>query len=256
MTDVAIYNIYHEGAKVPEIPSPIIRLLHVGKGMANSKYLSDNTNDNISEKNALYAELTGQYWVWKNKKHDYVGFCHYRRYFIFDLPLSMKLKNPKTLLTGKEFYISDISSIINAKDIEEIISKYDVVLPKKEKIISPKFPYSKRTIESQYKGYYGERFSLLLQLMDELHEKDWIGREKVLKSKSQYFHNMFIMRYDLFIEYSKWLFEILATYKSIYKPPSTEKLFGWFGEVLLNMWLASKPGLNIKEVPIVRLNQR
>ncbi len=45
--------------------------------------LWDDTGDNISEKNDNYAELTAQYWVWKNydlRDVDYVWFCHYRRY--------------------------------------------------------------------------------------------------------------------------------------------------------------------------------
>lgn len=46
--------------------------------------LTDNTRDNISDLNGFYSELTSIYWVWKNLKlKDYVGFCHYRRYFDF-----------------------------------------------------------------------------------------------------------------------------------------------------------------------------
>ena len=48
--------------------------------------LWDDTWDNISEKNDLYAELTAKYWVWKNydlSNVDYVWFCHYRRYMTY-----------------------------------------------------------------------------------------------------------------------------------------------------------------------------
>ena len=47
----------------------------------------DDTWDNISEKNPQYAELTTQYWVWKNydlSDVDYVWFCHYRRYMTYN----------------------------------------------------------------------------------------------------------------------------------------------------------------------------
>jgi hypothetical protein len=46
----------------------------------------DDTGDNISDKNSNYAELTAQYWVWKNydlSEVDYVWFCHYRRYMTY-----------------------------------------------------------------------------------------------------------------------------------------------------------------------------
>ena len=66
--------------------------IHVGReGKADLGYIGDNTGDNISAKNANYCELTGLYWAWKNLKCDYIGLCHYRRYFagcLLDYPES------------------------------------------------------------------------------------------------------------------------------------------------------------------------
>jgi len=49
-------------------------------------YLSDDTGDNISDRGCSYGgALPSFYWVWKNDiTSDYVGFCHYRRYFLLD----------------------------------------------------------------------------------------------------------------------------------------------------------------------------
>ena len=44
-------------------------------------YTSDNIGENISAKNLNYCELTALFWAWKNLACDYIGLCHYRRYF-------------------------------------------------------------------------------------------------------------------------------------------------------------------------------
>ena len=61
--------------------------IHVGRAVSRfkeemSNMIGDDTGENISEKNPYYSELTAQYWAWKNMHDvDYVGLCHYRRYF-------------------------------------------------------------------------------------------------------------------------------------------------------------------------------
>jgi len=44
--------------------------------------LNDAHGDTIAQRNASLGELTAHYWVWKNlAPTEFVGFCHYRRYF-------------------------------------------------------------------------------------------------------------------------------------------------------------------------------
>jgi len=71
---------------------PLYVPLHVGKsGKPDLGYIGDNTGENISDLNFLYGELTGLYWIWHNVQGlDYVGLCHYRRYFIDDQMYQMK----------------------------------------------------------------------------------------------------------------------------------------------------------------------
>ena len=71
------------------------RYLPVFVGAANSNldlpYQRDDEGENISIKNQYYSELTGLYWAYKNLKADYIGLCHYHRYF--DLNNILKGKN-------------------------------------------------------------------------------------------------------------------------------------------------------------------
>ena len=70
--------------KYEKLNNDIYIPLQVGAALHNSLgYHSDNTGDNISERNPYYSELTGLYWLYKNDSDcDITGLCHYRRYFI------------------------------------------------------------------------------------------------------------------------------------------------------------------------------
>lgn len=65
----------------------VINLDYIPVGLKNKdfsgKWLRDNTQENISEKNPYYGEYTFYYWYWKNclkdkDPKDWVGFCSYR----------------------------------------------------------------------------------------------------------------------------------------------------------------------------------
>ncbi len=99
--------------------------IHVGcEGKKDLRYIGDNTGDNISFRNPNYCELTGLYWAWKNLKYDYIGLCHYRRYFT-NSNLFKKASNKNNRM-----------DLISSKlEIKNLLKEYDVILPKKEIII-------------------------------------------------------------------------------------------------------------------------
>ena len=111
--------------KFPEPGDPVYVPLQVGRaGSEDLGYMRDDTGVSISEKNCYYGELTGVYWVWKNiKTSDYVGICHYRRYFC-----------------------TEEGRILTEREYEDILSAYDIITSKKLKL---NFTY--------YEGYAGEK---------------------------------------------------------------------------------------------------
>ena len=78
-----IYSCYHK--PYTQVNSEIIEPIHVGKALSSQDlgFSGDNTEDNISEKNPHFCELTATYWIWKNIKTDIVGLFHYRRFLNF-----------------------------------------------------------------------------------------------------------------------------------------------------------------------------
>ena len=80
MIDIKVIVATHKKYRIPE--DNIYLPLHVGReGKEDLGYRGDNEGNNISLKNDSYCEITALYWVWKNLNCDYIGLCHYRRYF-------------------------------------------------------------------------------------------------------------------------------------------------------------------------------
>ena len=85
---------------------------------------SDNVGNHISEKNYLYCELTGTYWLWKNVQADVKGLFHYRRVLTEQTsilkPLRMKLcyhyYRLKSLFSNQSFLIQDKRRVQNVED--------------------------------------------------------------------------------------------------------------------------------------------
>ena len=68
----------------------VIKLKYIPVGVGpekfSSKWLLDNTGENISHKNKFYGEYTFHFWFWKNMlnkiaDNQWIGFCAYRRFW-------------------------------------------------------------------------------------------------------------------------------------------------------------------------------
>lgn len=233
--DIKILVATHKAYWMPK--DDVYMPLHVGReGKPNLGFIGDNTGENISLKNANYCELTGLYWAWKNLQCDYIGLCHYRRYFC-------------AAKHGSDF-VSKTKAVFQRADYEKLLSQYDVILPKKRN-------YYIETVRSQYEHAHNKRdLDEVEEILCEQYPEDVSSFKSVMSRRKLHILNMFVMNKGLFDEYCQWLFEILFELeKTIDISQYNEyqaRVYGFLGERLFNVWLEKKQ-LKIKEVDVVNL---
>ena len=211
--------------------------LHVGaEGKESLGYTPDNTGENISSKNPNYCELTGLYWAWKNMDYEYIGLCHYRRYF------------------GKSTHTKDIekkkSAIFHRADYEKLLEKYDVILPVKRN-------YYIETVRSQYEhAHFKKDLDEVQKIIAEKYPGYADAFTAVMNRRTLHILNMFVMKKSYFDEYCAWLFDILFTLEKRIDISSYDayekRIFGFLSERLFNVWL-ERQNLKKVEVPVMFL---
>lgn len=208
--DTRIYVMTHKKYTKPDNEEYIS--LHVGReGKEDLGYLGDNSNDNISNKNRNYCELTGLYWLWKNVQCDMIGICHYRRYFF---------KDRKVL--SKEY-------------IEHILGTYDLILP-----TSSGSPY-KDTFQHYEEKHVIRDLLTCEEVIKEKYPAYSDSFQWCMKTNLFSVGNMMIARKEVFDEYCLWLFDILFEVEKRIDISSYDeyqsRVMGFLSERLLRVWL-------------------
>lgn len=204
--------------------------LHVGRaGKEDLGYQGDHTGDHISNKNANYCELTGLYWAWKNLRADYLGLCHYRRYFT--------RSNPRNCEKKKE-------AVLKSSEFEQLLHRCPIIVPDKRK-------YYIETNRSHYNhAHYAHDLDLTEAIIHEKHGAYSDAFEKVMNRTWAHMFNMFVMRRDYFDAYCEWLFDVLGELEQradVSRYNAVEaRLYGYISELLLDVWL-EKNGLKYHE---------
>lgn len=180
-------------------------------------YQRDDEGENISSKNPNYNELTAIYWAWKNLKDvDAIGLVHYRRY-LFD-------SKPYTL-----------DNVMSMTKIEQLLSNYDVILPKKRNYY----------IETNYSHYIHAHYQEPLDKTREIISKDYPQYlsmfDKVMYRRKAHMFNMFIMKKDAFNSYCSFMFGVLGKLEdeidiSNYSVQEA-RVYGYVSELLMDVWL-------------------
>ncbi|MBN1469910.1 MAG: DUF4422 domain-containing protein [Fusobacteriaceae bacterium] len=238
--------------------------LHVGReGKEDLGYLGDNTGDNISLKNPNYCELTGLYWIWKNVIDiEYVGICHYRRYFgiptilssiVYYLSLFFKKIEGKFRLkkVWKE-RVKKISGVNKLnKEINLLENYFENNLKSYDLILTKEFKMNQTTKKLWENALVPEEIDVLRVVILEKYPKYIEEFDKFLSKKKLSPCNMFISRKSFYDNYCEWLFDILFEVEKrikisedIYKA----RVFGFMGEYLLNVYINYHKEYSVKRV--------
>lgn len=228
-----------------EMPSGQLYIpVQVGtEGKTSLGYQGDNTGENISMKNATYCELTGLYWAWKNLDAEYIGLAHYRRHFT--------LKNKRF----RKMH-SKMDSVLNDKELETLIEKYDILVPKRQKYV----------IETLYSHYahthYKEHLDQTRLIIQKLYPAYLEDYDKTLKQRSGHMFNMFIMKKEYVDEYCAWLFNILFELERVMGKQELSafqgRFYGRVSEIIFNCWLRNKKRRDnprVREIPYFYLDK-
>lgn len=218
--DIKIVVATHKLSALPD--DPLYLPVHAGAQVHDYTlpYTPDNTGDHISEKNATFCELTALYWAWKNLEADYIGLCHYRRYFC--------ARGTKRILSGGE--------------AAELASEAEIILPKKRN-------YFIETNYSQYiHAHHAADLDTTRQILAELSTQagtpDYAAAyDRVMGRTDGHRFNMLIMRRETLDAYCGWLFGVLFELEkrldtSSYSPYDA-RVYGFVAERLLDVWLTA-----------------
>ena len=203
-----------------------------GTESADGMEKSDETyhGQNISHKNGNYCELTGLYWIWKNRlctcseeskrnetagDESYIGLCQYRRMFMF----------------------SD-------DDLKRLITNdIDVVLPYP-------LPYEP-DINEHHKRYLKDvDWEALLTALEELQPEyaDYFSKA-VLQQKYLFNYNVILAKRSVLRDYCEWMFPILERTEELSVPKGSERsdrYIGYMAETLETLYfMKNSDSLNI-----------
>lgn len=203
MKNVKILISCHKKCEIPN--NDCFLPIHVGKALSTIDlgFQGDNTGDNISIKNKQYSELTAVYWAWKNLVPvDYIGLCHYRRFFEIDYSVESIVK----MINGVDVILvnPEIRPFSNAILLERLVSKEDFYIFLTS--ILRLYPEYRETVINYY-----------------------------FNSNKWHRFNMFICKWDLFDEYAKFMFNVLMEAEKHMRPSGYSRInrgIGYMGESL------------------------
>lgn len=211
----------------------------------NIEMLGDDTGDNISEKRMYLNELTVQYWAWKNIDADYYGLCHYRRYL--NLSNCQSYSENQFQLVQEPYITKEIIDKYRLEEKSALhwIKKHDIVTTRLFDISKiendPNYNHFKRYERTVGKTLASSSIKKTLEIIKTLYPDYYDTAKAHFSSSTAYFCNCFIMKKNLFHDYSKWLFNILFELEKnidyTLLSENQSRIVGFISEDLLSIYL-------------------
>ncbi len=186
--------------KVRAYQSKYIRYIQAGAALTDSIIcnLTDNTGDNISEKNPYYCEVSAGYWIYKNDYQNlYVGLYHYSR-----------------------------GLTITDDQMEGLVENgVDVVLP-----IPAVLQHELFIRDTEY------WLSVMLKALKRVAPEYLLDAGKYLNGKLFFPGNIVIARKEIYCRYYEWMFLVLCECESIWNKSIPPRWQGYIAEFLTGIY--------------------
>lgn len=228
---MSIYVVTHKAASFPTSLPACYKCLAVGpqKDQFTGVFFRDDDGENIADLNSSFCELTGMYWIWKNRSDEIKGLCHYRRFFSH----SFILKN------SLHFLLED--------EIKDILMHCDCIIPKKL--------YIRQNVELAYKtAHVSADWEILRNAVYTVTPEYYDSLIEVSRRKYFYYGNMFIATNEIFDSYCRWLFTILFEINKKINIQGRDqyqrRALGFLSERMLGVWL-EKNKIKTMEYPVI-----
>lgn len=220
---IVIFVATHVKCNPPAIP--IYVPLHVGReGKDDLGYVGDNIGKNISALNHLYGELTGLYWISQNiQGMDYIGLCHYRRYFI----------NEQKYPLNRQEYLS-------------ILQDHDIIVPVHQQCDGSYYDYF-----CQF--HNGKDLDAVGRALKKLYPDYADSYDQAMSGQRFFYGNLMVTGIDILKDYADWLFRIFAEASSEIDVSGYDayhkRVYGFLSEQMLLTYIL-KNGLSCFEAPV------
>ena len=221
----------------------------------------DNAGDNISDANFSFSEMTAQYWAWKNLEADYVGLCHYRRYFCFDGLNHQKNDHAQIEIPCLSPLSSSKYRLDDGELIASVVNTHDMVIPERWSVHGVPTPLGPQSSIRDHMLAYGlmdeSALDTLVELCRQRQPEFAPYVEAYLAGHMYQGYNCFVMKHALFDRLCAFEFDVLLAFHKSFDyenlTATKRRIAGYLGEILISaftMKLKDEGKADIVEYPL------